>query len=47
LASSSVVNLDNTLLLPRGRLVRRLGAVGAADLVRLCAALAVAVGCPP
>lgn len=41
----SVVNLDNLQLLPRGRLVRRVGRVEPATLERICAAAAEAIGC--
>lgn len=42
----SVVNLDNLQLLPRSRLVRRVGAAAPATMERICAAAAEAIGCP-
>ena len=45
LVEPSVVNLDNTFLLERTRLIRRLGAVGDSVMNSVCDALAVAVGC--
>lgn len=41
----SVVNLDNLQLLPRERLVRRVGRAEPATLERICAAAAEAIGC--
>lgn len=41
----SVVNLDNLQLVPRARLVRRVGRVEAATLERICVATAEAIGC--
>jgi mRNA interferase MazF len=41
----SVVNLDNLQLLPRTRLVRRVGKATPATLVAICAATAEAIGC--
>ncbi len=46
LAGASVANFDNTLLLARPRLVRRLGRATPATLQAACRALAIAVGCP-
>jgi mRNA-degrading endonuclease toxin of MazEF toxin-antitoxin module len=45
LAHESVVNCDNTFLLGRVRLVRRLGMVDSVVLDAVCEALAEAVGC--
>lgn len=45
LASESVANFDNTLLLSRARLVRHLGRVNSETMEAACAALAVATGC--
>lgn len=41
----SVVNLDNLQLLDRRRLHRRVGRVRSDTLTRICAAVAVAIGC--
>jgi mRNA interferase MazF len=41
----SGVNLDNLQLLERRRLLYRVGRVRDATLVRICAAIAIAVGC--
>ena len=41
----SVANLDNTQLLPRSRLVRRVGRATPDTMARLCEALAIAVDC--
>ena len=41
----SVANFDNTFLLARHRLVRRLVRAGAATMQRACVALSVAAGC--
>jgi mRNA interferase MazF len=41
----SVVNLDNLQLLPRTRLVRRVGGASPATMERVCAAAAEAIGC--
>jgi len=46
-ARPSVVNLDNTQLVSRDRLVRRVGAVRPETLERICRALAIATGCEP
>ncbi len=43
----SVANLDNTQLLARTRLVRRVGQVTPDTMSRLCDALAIAVDCTP
>lgn len=45
LVQDSVANFDNTLLLARERLVRRLGRAGPASMERAGQALAVATGC--
>jgi len=45
LSHESVVNCDNTFLLGRARLVRRLGKVGPTVMSEVCEALAEAVGC--
>jgi len=45
LAHDSVANFDNTLLLSRTRLVRRLGRAGRATMAGACQALAIATGC--
>jgi mRNA interferase MazF len=45
LARGSVANFDNVMLLPRRRLVRRLGRAEAATMRAACDALAVATGC--
>jgi mRNA interferase MazF len=41
----SVVNLDNLQLVPRSRLVRRVGRVRPLNMAAICGALAIAVGC--
>ena len=41
----SVVNLDNTMLLHRARLLRRMGRASADTMEAACEALAIAVGC--
>lgn len=41
----SVVNLDNVQLLDRQRLVRRIGRVRPATLLRICDGVAIAIGC--
>ena len=46
LAHPSVANFDNTLLLSRRRLVRRLGRADARTMHAACRALAIATGCP-
>jgi mRNA interferase MazF len=45
LLQESVANFDNTLLLARSRLVRRLGRVPPATMQDACRALAIAVDC--
>lgn len=45
LAHASVANFDNTFLLARRRLVRRLGRATPATMNAACAALAIAAGC--
>lgn len=45
LVGPSVANLDNTLLLTRTRLVRRLGRADSATMEAACRALAIAAGC--
>jgi mRNA interferase MazF len=42
----SVVNLDNIQLVPRARMVRRVGRATPTTLRAICAATAEAVGCP-
>jgi mRNA interferase MazF len=46
LAQKSVANFDNTFLLSRRRLIRRLGKAEPATLQAACVALATATGCP-
>jgi mRNA interferase MazF len=41
-----VVNLDNIQLVPRARLVRRVGRAAPHTLQAICAAAAQAIGCP-
>ncbi len=45
LVQSSVANFDNTLLLSRGRLVRRLGRASTETMREACRALAITTGC--
>ncbi len=45
LARPSVVNFDNTFLLSRDRLIRRLGRASDDSMREACRALAVAAGC--
>jgi mRNA interferase MazF len=45
LAHRSVANFDNTFLLARRRLVKRLGKASHATMKEACAALATAAGC--
>ncbi len=45
LVEDSVANFDNTLLLDRSRLVRRLGRASPATMEAACQALAIATGC--
>lgn len=45
LANESVANFDNTFLLARARLIRRLGRASASDMDEVCRALMTAVGC--
>jgi mRNA interferase MazF len=45
LVSGSVANFDNTFLLSRSRLVRRLGRASAPTMDHACAAIQVALGC--
>ncbi len=40
-----VVNLDNVQLLPRSKLVRRVGKATPATMATICAAVAEAIGC--
>jgi mRNA interferase MazF len=42
----SVVNLDNLQLVPRARMVRRVGKATPTTLRAICAATAEAIGCP-
>ena len=46
LAHESFANLDNTFLLARRRLVRRLGRASPVTMEAACRALATATGCP-
>jgi mRNA interferase MazF len=41
----SVANLDNLQLVPRSRLVRRVGRARASTMAAICEALSIAVGC--
>jgi mRNA interferase MazF len=45
LAQPSVANFDNTLLLARSRLIRRLGRASPSAMEASCRALATAIGC--
>ena len=45
LEHESVVNLDNTMLLHRAHLLRRMGRASADTMQAACEALAIAVGC--
>ena len=45
LAHTSVANCDNTFLLARHRLIRRLGRAQPSTMAAVCSALALAVGC--
>jgi mRNA interferase MazF len=45
LRSEAVANFDNTFLLARHRLVRRLGRASTATMAAACAALSIAAGC--
>ena len=45
LVAASVANFDNTLLLDRARLIRRLGRASPATMEAACRALATAIGC--
>jgi len=45
LAADSVANFDNTLLLARTRLLRRLGRASAGTMNAACRALTIAAGC--
>ena len=47
LVSDSVANFDNTFLLSRSRLIRRLGRASPATMESACHALAIAAGCRP
>jgi len=47
LAHPSVANFDNTMLLGRHRLLRRIGHASGTTMAAACGALAVAAGCPP
>lgn len=47
LAQESVANFDNTFLLARARLVRRLGRAPGPAMEAACRALATAAGCRP
>ena len=46
LSQKSVANFDNTFLLSRRRLIRRLGKTKQVTMRAACAALATAIGCP-
>ena len=43
----SVANLDNVQLVPRTRLIRRVGRVRPETIAAICRALAIATGCQP
>jgi mRNA interferase MazF len=43
----SVANLDNVQLLPRMRLIRRVGRARPATIAAICHALSIATGCRP
>ncbi len=45
LRSESVANFDNTFLLARARLLRRLGRANGATMAAACSALSTATGC--
>ncbi len=45
LSHESVVNLDNTMLLHRSRLLRHMGRASVGTMDAACEALAIAVGC--
>jgi mRNA-degrading endonuclease toxin of MazEF toxin-antitoxin module len=45
LVGESVANFDNTFLLSRTRLVRRLGRASAATMEQACTAVEMALGC--
>lgn len=45
LVAESVANFDNTFLLSRSRLGRRLGRASVATMEQACAAVATALGC--
>lgn len=45
LVEESVANFDNTFLLSRSRLVRRLGRASVATMEQACAAVETALGC--
>jgi mRNA interferase MazF len=47
LRAPSVANFDNTFLLARRHLLRRLGRAGRDTMAAACAALSIAAGCPP
>jgi mRNA interferase MazF len=47
LLHESVANFDNTQLVPRRFLIRRIGSLGDAKLTAACMALAQATGCGP
>lgn len=44
-SKDSVANFDNTLLMERDRLIRRLGRAGRQTMQQACTALAIATGC--
>ena len=45
LPQASVINLENTMLLHRAHLLRRMGRASAGTMQAACEALAIAVGC--
>lgn len=45
LAHDSVANFDNTFLLPRSHLLKRLGSARPNQMTQACRALALAIGC--
>ena len=45
LARDSVANFDNMFLLPRARLIRKLGEATTSQMAEACVAVAIATGC--
>ena len=45
LGAESVANFDNIFLLPRARLIRKLGVASGAQMIAACEAVAIATGC--